>query len=631
MSAIRSGTQSFLVLAQDPGMRGASGERIFATVEIPAERIARGPTGYRVKVVDFDGETGLLYRSLAYRVDADGLLVDAFAARLPPPDSPERAKVEEQLLADPSFHCQNVYALVMRALARFEFALGRRVRWGFDGHQLHVMPHAFVDANAFYSREDRALMFGYFPREQERGRGAKAGSARREPDGFVFTCLSHDVVVHETTHALLDGLREGFMNLSGPDQAAFHEGFADVVALLSIFSLKGVVEQALMQTRSRVARSVVRRDGRLLIHASALTADTLADGALMGLAEEFGRSLGELRANALRRSIRIRPSRGLLDDPEYGEPHTRGEVLVAAVMHTLLHIWLGRIRELGTFGAGYCNLSEVAAEGAKVAGHLLTMSVRALDYCPPLDLEFGDYLAALLTVDAEVAPDDRRYRYRDTVIRVFRSFGIDPPADRTDEDGCWKPFAQRAAIHYRRNNHESMLRDPEEVFRFVWENREALGVDDRSYTHVVSVRPSVRIGPEGFLLRETICEYVSRANIFGAELKSVCGVDPRPEGIDSNTPLTVYGAGTLVFDQYGQLKFHIARRMADAGWQRRRLEYLFGAPGEDPEAGNAFANLHRLRAHRATRDAAGYGGQPPARAARPAASAPAAGRRRNAS
>lgn len=603
MTAIRSGTQSFLVLAQDPAMRGPAGERLFATVEIPAERIARGPTGYRVKVVDFDGENGVLYGSLPYREDAEGRVVDAFAASLPPPDGPDRAKAEARLLGDPRFHCQNVYALVMRTLARFEFALGRRVRWGFDGHQIHVAPHAFADANAFYSREDRALMFGYFAREHESGRGAKARSARQDPGGFVFTCLSHDVVVHETTHALLDGLREGFMNLSGPDQAAFHEGFADVVALLSIFSLEGVVEQALAQVRKRIPRSVVGRDGRSLIHARALTVESLADGALMGLAEEFGRSLGELRANALRRSVRIRPSRGLLDDPEYGEPHTRGEVLVAAMMHTLLHIWLGRIRELGTFGAGYYSLSEVAAEGAKVADHLLTMSIRALDYCPPLDLEFGDYLAALLTVDAEVAPDDRRYRYRDTVIRVFRSFGIDPPADRTDADGRWKPFAQRASIQYRRSNYESMLRDPEEVFRFVWENRETLGVDDRSYTHVASVRPSVRIGPEGFLLRETICEYTSRADIFGAELKSVCGVDPRPEGIDANTSLTVYGAGTLVFDQYGQLKYHIARSMTDARWQRRRLEYLFGGPDEDPEIGNVLANLHRLRAYRGARDA----------------------------
>ncbi|ENO90217.1 hypothetical protein [Thauera linaloolentis] len=594
MTMIKPGKQSFLVLAQDPGMTGSAGERVFAMVDIPAERLSPGPTGYRVKVVDFDAEAGVLYKAHSYQEDAEGRLVDAFSDQLQPAGSTLRKQSEDQLLANPMFHGQNVYALVMRTLARFEYALGRRVHWGFDGHQLHVAPHAFIDANAFYSREDRALMFGYF-------------SAEHEPGHFVFTCLSHDIVVHETTHALLDGLREGFMNFSGPDQAAFHEGFSDVVALLSVFSFKEVVELALTRFKDGAGGVAIKSKGRSLIHRRALTASALADGALMGLAEEFGRALGGMRANALRRSVRIKPSRNLLHTPEFSEPHTRGEILAAAVMRTFLQIWLQRIEELGTFDDGYYNLTEVAAEGAKVADHLLTMSIRALDYCPPLDLEFGDYLAALLTADAEIAPDDKRYHYRDTVSKVFGSFGIEPPASRTDKRGCWTGFTQHPFIQYRRTNFESMLRDPEEVFRFIWENRDVLGVDERSYTQVVSVRPSIRIGPEGFLLRETICEYISRANIFGAELGTVCNVNPRPSGVDSNTALTVYGAGTLVFDQYGQLKYHIARQMNDGDWQRKRLEYLFGEPLEDNEVGNAFANLHRMRAHCASCNEQGKG------------------------
>lgn len=592
MALVRSGLQPFLVLAQDPGVKGAFGERLFARVEVPMELLAIGPTGFRVKVVDYDAEAGLLYRAHVYAENAEGHMVDPFAARLPEANHPSRAAAEAELLSDPAFHAQNVYALVMRTLARFEHALGRRVPWEFDGHQLHVAPHAFVDANAFYSREDRSLMFGYFEREQAEGGDTP----------FVFTCLSHDVVVHETTHALIDGLRGGFLTMSGPDQAAFHEGFSDIVALLSVFSLQEVVEHALTQTARTRPRLVTTRQGRSLIHADALTPAMLADSALFGLAEEFGRALGEVRANALRRSIRIKPSGDLLSQPEFAEAHTRGEVLVAAVLHSVLNIWIGRIAELGTFGGGYYNLGEVAAEGAKVSSHVLTMCIRALDYCPPLDLEFADFLAALLTVDAEVAPDDRRYHYRDTVERAFASFGIRPPPGRTDSRGCWETFQKQSSLQYRRSNFESMLRDPEEVFRFIWENRDVLQVDERSYTEVVSVRPSVRIGPEGFLLRETICEYISRANIFGSELKSVCGVDPRPRGIGTQSRLTVYGAGTLVFDQYGQLKYNISRNLKDSDWQRKRLEYLTEAPPEDAEGGNLFASLHRLRAYCAACD-----------------------------
>ena len=138
---------------------------------------------------------------------------------------------------------QNVYAIVMRTLARFEFALGRRVAWGCAGHQIHVAPHAFAEA-------ERVLL----------ARGSRHASSATSPgnDGkTVFTCLSHDVVAHETTHAILDGLRGRYLEPSSPDQAAFHEGFADIVALLSVFSLPDVVGAAARPAgRRRTDRSI---------------------------------------------------------------------------------------------------------------------------------------------------------------------------------------------------------------------------------------------------------------------------------------------------------------------------------------------------------------------------------------
>ena len=52
--AVTANTQTFTILAQDPAIEAAPGQPLFARVGVPLERLAEGPSGYRVKVVDFD-------------------------------------------------------------------------------------------------------------------------------------------------------------------------------------------------------------------------------------------------------------------------------------------------------------------------------------------------------------------------------------------------------------------------------------------------------------------------------------------------------------------------------------------------------------------------------------------------
>ena len=40
-----------------------------------------------------------------------------------------------------------------------------------------------------------------------------------------------------------------------------------------------------------------------------------------------------------------------------------------------------------------------------MAERLLTICIRALDYCPPTDITFGEYLRALVTADYDLKPD----------------------------------------------------------------------------------------------------------------------------------------------------------------------------------------------------------------------------------
>jgi hypothetical protein len=71
------------------------------------------------------------------------------------------------------------------------------------------------------------------------------------------------------------------------------------------------------------------------------------------------------------------------------------------------------------------------------------------------------------------------------------------------------------------NHFESLQSNPEEMFRFVWENQKALRLCPGAYCRVQSVRPSMRQGPDGFFLRETVAEYTELLGLKASELASV--------------------------------------------------------------------------------------------------------------
>ncbi len=139
-----------------------------------------------------------------------------------------------------------VYAVCSLTYAAFRRALGRDIAWATpaptDGGPLRlvVRPFGFNGSNAGYSREAGDLSFGYF-RADEKAAGFTLKG------GLISTALSHDIVAHETTHALLDGLRSSFLDPTNVDVPAFHEGFSDLVALFLHFSYADVVEQAIRE------------------------------------------------------------------------------------------------------------------------------------------------------------------------------------------------------------------------------------------------------------------------------------------------------------------------------------------------------------------------------------------------
>jgi hypothetical protein len=516
-----------------------------------------------VQVVDYDASTGTLY--------APAVL----------PEAQTSAPRDEEILGEPSFHAQNVYGLVMRTLARFEFALGRRVSWGFRAHQLKVVPHAFEAANAYYSPDSESLLFGYFRRGQE----------------LVFTCLSHDIVVHETTHALLDGLRSRFMAPSSPDQAAFHEGYADIVALLSVFSMNEVLSELIDRAPDQAAKASSDKKG--LIHQESVALERLQGSVLLGLAEQMQPGMAGGRVNALRRSVELEPDPRILDRIEFIESHRRGEVMVAAVMRAFLDVWTRRLKALGTIEGAYLDRQRVAEEGAGVADQLLTMAIRALDYTPPIHLSFGDFLSAILTADTEVRDDDSRYRLRDTLQKWFARYGITPASGT--RDGLW----QRSDLQLTREGVRfgSLQTDPTEMFRLLWANHRQLRLNPTAFTRVTSVRPCLRIGPEdGLPVRETVAECTQYLAVPASELADH-GLKA-PDGMDEDIEVVMEGGSTLVLDEYGMLKYEIYNRLPTTDDRlaleaaQRRLDYLW-AQGYYEKGSSFAARLSALHLRRA--------------------------------
>src|SRR3954462_7892557 len=315
-------TVPMTVLAQDPSVVGPRGP-VRALIPVPAERLQRGPRGHRFHVVDVDAGTGRPSPPVVLHDDDPWVYRDRW--------SKQRHPDATTLSQDREFRAQNVYAVAAHTLSVVEQYLGRPVPWHSGAPQLFLIPQARVEANAFYSRQHNGVLFGWLP--------ALAGRPA------LYTSLSYDVIAHEVTHAILDGLRPRFAEPGLPDQLAFHEALADLVALLSVFTLEGVAEDLLGSV-----------GGRVRLAGDKTRAEVLIDSPLTRLAEQLGSRRrdggGDADHPALRWSALLEAGTAWKKDPQFAEPHRRSEVLVAAFMQTLVAMWVGRLAPLSVDGNG---------------------------------------------------------------------------------------------------------------------------------------------------------------------------------------------------------------------------------------------------------------------------------------
>jgi hypothetical protein len=381
-------------------------------------------------------------------------------------------------------------------------------------------------------------------------------------------------VAHEVTHALLDGLRAHFSEPTNPDVLGFHEGFADVVATFQHFSYREVVQAAIRASGGSLDSGV---------------------GLLAGIAHQFGATLGSTRPLRTAFEDLDKPPKRYRADME---AHEMGEVLVQALFAAALTVFKRKTAQyirLATNGTGRlppgdmpADLQQILGEQAsKIANHFLSISIRALDYCPPVDIELGEYLRALITADYELVPDDR-WAYREALIDEFRIRGIYPPnVQSLSEDslrwtGADLSVASIPELDFgtlKFNGDPASPASPDELnrqatafgqvlgcphnlrqFGFAKDGDPELDGDRVELPRVHSIRSARRIGPDGQIVFDLVAEVTQRRMV-----KDAGGAFP------------FYGGATVIIGPKGEIRYVIAKNILNGKRLDKQRQFIRGA------------------------------------------------------
>jgi hypothetical protein len=527
------------VFALDPGASRRDGA--IAVVNVAYEPLEPGPVGALFEIVD----EGLDDETPPESTDLDHPYVLISQGRAASP-------------TDPLFRRQMAYAVCSTAYAAFRHALGREVAWGFNRlnskspTRLRVRSCVSATRNAYYDPQRGELRLGAFQADER-------VTGREAPKGIVCTALSHDIVAHEVSHALLDGLRARFMLPTNPDVLAFHEAFSDLIALFQRFTYRDIVRSGLASSRGDVRKP----------------------GLLNQLGQEFGNSTG------FNGPLRCAVTTDKRRHGDATEPHMRGEVLVLAVYEafaTVYHRKTDRFFRLATNGTGVLPEGElpellldlITDSACKLASHFLTICIRAIDYCPPVDITFGEFLRAAITADFDVVPDDE-WSYREAWIDAFRMFGI-YPADvpsLSEDSLLWRapdsavptiPGLGFDQLQFRGD--PGRAAGPEELtrqsialgavvgdpgylksFGLVAAGDPELGGDEVDLPVVESIRSSRRIGPSGQVVFDLVAEVTQRRVIKQADGSS----------------FDFYGGTTVILNPSGSVRYTIRKSITHPG------------------------------------------------------------------
>jgi hypothetical protein len=498
------------IFLQDPLIAKEKSGVGIAEISLPNEAcIGAGPTSSRVSVVDYNADRDELFKPVVIKSDGCGFKIG-------------RKEPGENLY----FHQVNVWAVITNILNMLEGErfFGRRIPWAFKRGRLLVLPHAGYWENAFYDRTTGALHFFYF--EDQKGNP-------------VYTCLSHDIVTHELGHAVLDGLKPYYNEISSAATAGFHEYFGDAIAMTSTLSHKDIV----------------------IDFAGRGEGDLSVPNVIAHIAAEFGKATspdtyGTLADYYLRSGLNDKTMEHM--EGVY-EEHLFSEVLTG-IYYDLLQRYYEELLENAEY-AGPKNRHKPNVRVRALmsaAGVVARMLLRALDYCPPVDIDYADYARAVF--------------YSDLV-----AYPLDPSGFR---EIAWKAFIKRKIISKKTGkpaldqilNKDLRNLDVEHIgasetdaYHFIDANRLPLSIPPSANIKVVHVYHTRKTSVNNYKPpREIIIEFVwpEQVRINGTEFGELNG-----------TKATLWCGGTLVFDYDGNLRHYTVKNNTPER-QKNFLNYI---------------------------------------------------------
>ena len=271
-------------------------------------------------------------------------------------------------LGTAQFDQVNSFNTVSQTVDMMESAKGSPVKWAFKNPKLGVNPHKREGMNAYYSRNEASVNFFYF---------------KSEPLGkTVQTSQSSDIVAHEVGHAVLDGIRPGYLGWD-VETMSVHEAFGDMSSMMYALKDEGIRNTVLGQNGGDFSKHSL----------------------ISKLGEEFGKAvvLADSNPNNDNRDY----LRSMINDFKYVDPSTLPEKTdpdqLAGECHSFSRVLSGALYDMvGDFydknKAGRMSPEEALKVANDDFSHLM---LKTAELAPTTTCKFKDFALAMLKCDKQ--------------------------------------------------------------------------------------------------------------------------------------------------------------------------------------------------------------------------------------